>query len=356
LAGEVPDGAPVKAPTMADVAARAGVSRALVSTVFRGVPGAGPVTRQRVLEAAAELGYKVDNRARLLRSNRTKLVGVVFRVQDAFHADLVEALYKTAASTDYDLVLSATTADRPELTAAESLLNDRCEALILVSPQMSAAELTTLGQRAPTIVVARRVKSAAVDVVMTADLEVVRTALEHLISLGHRNIAHLDGGSIHGATDRRRSYRTLMRRHGLAHYSRIHPGGNTEVDGMRAADLVLAQPDLPTAVIAFNDRSAVGLIFGLQRAGVRVPEDISVIGYDDIHMAALPFIDLTTVGQDATATAQHTFEHVSGRLEDNLPAGHHGLVRPYLAVRSTTAEPASFLATPTTGRAGEATC
>ena len=128
--------------------------------------------------------------------------GRVFRVQDAFHADLVEALYKTAASTDYDLVLSATTADRPELTAAESLLTDRCEALILISPQMSAAELTTLGQRAPTIVVARRVKSAAVDVVMTADLEVVRTALEHLISLGHRNIAHLDGGSIHGATDR----------------------------------------------------------------------------------------------------------------------------------------------------------
>jgi DNA-binding LacI/PurR family transcriptional regulator len=314
------------------------VSRALVSTVFRGVPGAGPATRQRVLDVAAELGYQVDNRARLLRRTRTKLVGVVFRVQDAFHAALVEALYKSALSSEYDLVLSATTADRSELTAAESLLNDRCEALVLVSPQMSDAELTVLGQRAPTIVVARRVRSAAVDVVMTADLEVVRTALDHLLSLGHRNIAHLDGGSIHGATDRRRSYRALMRRHGLASFTRVYSGGNTEADGMRAAQLVLAEATPPSAVIAFNDRSAVGLVFGLQRAGVRVPGDISVIGCDDIVMAALPFIDLTTVGQDAAATAQHAFEHVCGRLEDNTAAGNHGFVPPYLAVRSTTAE------------------
>jgi DNA-binding LacI/PurR family transcriptional regulator len=103
---------------------------------------------------------------------------------------------------------------------------------------------------------------------------------------------------------------------------------------------------------AFNDRSAVGFMFELRRAGVGIPGDISVVGYDDITMAALPFIDLTTVGQDATATAQHAFEHVSGRLEENTPAGNEGLVTPYLAVRSTTAEPASFRATPAKARGG----
>jgi DNA-binding LacI/PurR family transcriptional regulator len=147
---------------------------------------------------------------------------------------------------------------------------------------MFGAEVTSLGERTPTIVLARRVKSTAVDVVMTADLEVVRTALDHLVSLGHRDIAHVDGGAIHGATDRRRSYRTLMRRQGLTQYARIYPGGNTEADGMRAAEPVVAEADPPTAVVAFNDRSAVGLMFGLQRAGIRIPEDISVIGYDDI--------------------------------------------------------------------------
>ena len=184
-----------------------------------------------MLDAAAELGYQVDNRARLLRSSRTKLVGVVFRVQDAFHAELVEALYKAAANSDYDVVLSGTTEERSELTAVESLLNDRCEALVLVSPQMSEAELGALGERAPTIVLARRVRSQAVDVVMTADLEVVRTALDHLVSLGHRDIAHLGGGSIHGATDRRRSYRTLMRRSGSRSTSGPIPAGTPKPTG-----------------------------------------------------------------------------------------------------------------------------
>jgi DNA-binding LacI/PurR family transcriptional regulator len=339
LVGEVSDAALTKPPTMADVAARAGVSRALVSTVFRGVPGASPTTKERVLQAAAELGYKMDNRARLLRRRRTGLVGVVFRVQDAFHADLVEALYAAVVPTGYDLVLSATTEDRSESIAAESLLNDRCEALILISPQMSEVELIALGERTPTIVVARRIRSSTLDVVRTADLDVVRTALEHLISLGHHDIAHLDGGSIHGATDRRRGYRTLMRRHGLQKYTRIYAGGNSEADGMRAAKLVLAEPHPPSAMVAFNDRSAVGLLFALRSAGISVPGDISVIGYDDIHMSALPFIDLTTVGQDATATAQHALKHVAGRLEDSAPGGNEGLVPPYLAVRSTTAEP-----------------
>ena len=108
---------------------------------------------------------------------------------------------------------------------------------------------------------------------------------------------------------------------------------------MRAAELVAAEAHPPTAVIAFNDRSAIGLIFGLRRAGLSVPEDISVIGYDDIPMATLPFVDLTTVGQDATATAQQAFEDVSGRLDGNASAGTQGLVSPYLAVRSTTAAP-----------------
>ena len=108
---------------------------------------------------------------------------------------------------------------------------------------------------------------------------------------------------------------------------------------MRAAQLVLAEPELPTAIIAFNDRAAVGLMFALRDAGVRIPDHISIIGYDDVHMAALPFIDLTTVGQDATATARCVVEQVAGRLEARAPGGSERLVSPYLAVRSTTQAP-----------------
>ena len=327
---------------MADVAARAGVSRALVSTVFRGVPGASAATRERVLQAAADLGYRLDNRARMLRRTRTGAGRRGLPGSGCLPCRPRRGpLSQPPPPRDYNLVLSATTPNRPEMAAAESLLDDRCEALILVSPQIPDTQLTDLGKRTPTIVVARKIRSAALDVVRTPDEEVVRTAMDHLTSLGHRNIAHVDGRAIRGASDRRRSYRTLMQQHGLEQNTKIFTGGNTEIEGMRAAQLVLAEPELPTAIIAFNDRAAVGLIFALRDAGVRIPDHISIIGYDDVHMAALPFIDLTTVGQDATATARCVVEQVAGRLEARAPGGSERLVSPYLAVRSTTAAPAT---------------
>jgi DNA-binding LacI/PurR family transcriptional regulator len=326
-----------KKPTMADVAARAGVSRALVSTVFRGVPGASPANKERVLQAAADLGYQMDNRARMLRRNRTRMLGVMFRVQDAFHSDLVEALYPAAAAVDYDLVLSATTDSRPEPEAVEGLLSDGCEALLLVGPQASDTWLASLAARVPTVVIARRIAQSAVDVVMTADEQVVDMALQHLSSLGHRNIAHLDGAKIHGASDRRRSYRKLMKQQNLGEFIRVLEGGNTEAEGIRAAEALVRQTEpLPSAVICFNDRAAVGFMFGLRRAGVRVPEDVSVVGYDDVHMAALPFISLTTVGQDVAATARMAVDHAVARLDRGAPPGGTTLIPPYLVERNTT--------------------
>ena len=240
---------------MADVAARAGVSRALVSTVFRGVPGASAATRAAGAQAAAELGYQVDNRARLLRRSRTRLVGVVFRVQDAFHAELVEALYPGRRQRDYNVVLSGTTAERSEIAAAESLLNDRCEALVLVSPQMPDAELGAWGSGRPRSCSRGESGPRRSTWCMTADLEVVRTALDHLISLGHRNIAHLDG-----RVDPRchRPPTQLPHAHASARprrsTSRSIPEGTPRPTGCVRPQLVAAEAHPPTAIIAFNDR------------------------------------------------------------------------------------------------------
>ena len=324
---------------MADVAARAGVSRALVSTVFRDVPGAGPETRSRVLQAAADLGYRMDNRARMLRRSRTQLLGVVFQIQDAFQCDLVEALYPEATAAGYHLVLSATTPDRDELTAADALLDERCEALLLIAPQASSAELAALSGRSPTVVLSRRVRGAGADVVRTSDAEVMAMALAHLTGLGHRRIAHVDGARMRSSADRRRSYRSQMSRLGLEAHTRVVTGGFTEVDGKAAAAQLLSEGDLPTAVVAFNDRAAVGVMFELRRAGVDVPGRVSVVGYDDVRMSGLPFIDLTTVGQDSTATAHHAVERAVARLDRNEAASRDILVPPYLVQRGTTAPP-----------------
>jgi DNA-binding LacI/PurR family transcriptional regulator len=229
---------PDRRPTLADVAARAGVSTALVSIVMRDAPGASTATRDRVRRAAAEIGYRPDSRARLLRSSRSRLLGVVFGVQADFHGDLVSGLYAAADRVGYELALSAVTPGRDEQRAVGSLLQDRCEALVLLGPQSPTAALADLATRLPVVVVARPVRSSAVDVVRTADDEGARLAVEHLLALGHRDVVHVDGGRAPGAAERRRGYREALRAHGLdAH---VLPGGPTEEDGAAAARRLLS--------------------------------------------------------------------------------------------------------------------
>ncbi|GGK62712.1 LacI family DNA-binding transcriptional regulator [Streptomyces flaveus] len=330
-----------KRPTLADVAARAGVSTALVSIVMRDAKGASAATRERVLQAAREIGYRPDARARLLRSQRSRLLGVQFGLQHPFHTDLVEGLYAAAEPAGYQIALSAVAAGRGEQRAVESLLADRCEALILLGPQAPAARLAELAGQLPVVSVARRLRPSVpgLEVVRTADDEGARQAVDHLVALGHRDIVHIDGGRAPGAADRRRGYRTAMNRHGLAEHIRILPAGLTEEDGADAARALSADRPHPTAVMAFNDRCATGVLDVFLRAGIAVPDDISVVGFDDSHLARLAHIDLTTVGQDIPRLAHLAVSRAVARLEgDKSPAGED-VITPRLVVRSTTAPP-----------------
>lgn len=328
-----------KPPTMADVAAAAGVSRALVSTVFRNVPGASPATRQRVLEAAEGLGYRIDNRARLLRRSDTRMLGVMFRLQDAFSAAVVHDLYLEAEAAGYDLLLSAVLPDHPqrsETAVVNTLLDDRCSALLLIAPQMPGHELEALGARVPTTVVARPLHSTTCDVVRTDDAAVVDLAVDHLRALGHESITHIDGADARGSAERRHAYRQAMTRHGLGSQIDIVAGGYTEAAGVRAATHILQRTQLPTALLTFNDAVAIGALLELRHAAVRVPDQISVIGYDDVAMSALPHIQLTSVGQDARQTARRALACATSRCSDpELPA-RDAVIPPYLAVRETT--------------------
>ena len=334
-----PSGPRGRRPTLADVAARAGVSTALVSIVMRGAKGAGEATRERVLQAAREIGYRPDTRARLLRSHRSHLLGVRFGLQQPFHADLVEGLYAVAEPAGYQLALSAVTAGRDEERAAQSLLDDRCEALILLGPQAPAARLAELAARLPVVSVARRLRPAVpgVEVVRTADEQGARQAVDHLVGLGHRDIVHVDGGRAPGAADRRRGYRTALRRHGLAERARVVAAGPNEEDGARAARELLAGPPF-TAVLAFNDHCASGVLDVLVRSGVEVPGRVSVVGFDDSSLARLAHVDLTTVAQDVARLADLAVGRAISRLEGEETPGET-VVAPRLVVRGTTAAP-----------------
>jgi len=327
-----------KRPTLADVAARAGVSVALASIAMRGAKGVSAATSAQIFKAAQEIGYRPDTRARLLRSRRSRLLGVQFGLQHPFHADLVESLYAVAEPAGYQLALSAVAASRGEQRATEALLDDRCEALILLGPQAPMARLEKLAAQLPVICVARRLPSApGVDVVRTADDDGARQAVDHLVSLGDRDVVHIDGGRAPGAADRRRGYRTAMHRHGLP--SSFVPGGLTEEDGAAAARGLLAAESRPTAVLAFNDQCAAGVLDVFLRAGIGVPGQVSVVGFDDSRLARLTHVNLTTVGQDIPRLADLAVVRALARLEGQDGPGTETVVAPRLIVRGTTAAP-----------------
>lgn len=328
-----------KRPRLEDVAARVGVSTASVSLVLRGVPGPSERTRQRVLKAAADLGYQADRTASLLASRRTRLLGVLVDIHSPFHAELVEYLHTAAEDVGYDLVLSTLTRTRDEHTAVETLLAFRSEALILLGPTAPADTLAALDRKSPVIAVGRRIADADLDVVRTADDDGVGQVVDHLVGLGHRAITYVDGGKGVIATDRRRGYRTAMRRHGLDTYIRVLRGDHTEAAGERAARQLLDGAELPTAVVAFNDQCAIGVLAALSRAGVAVPGQVSVAGYDDDTLSRLSCFNLTTVSQSAEEQARHAVTAAVERLDQGRTESREVVLTPRLVLRGTTAEP-----------------
>jgi len=323
------------------VAGRAGVSTASVSLVLRGAPGPSAETRKRVLAAAAQLGYRADRTASLLARRRRHLLGVLLDVRNAFHAELVEEIHVEAARAGYEVVLATLTRDRDEVRAVETLLDFRCEALILLGPDAADEFLDRLAAQVPCVVVGRAAVDADVDVVRSADDVGVDAALDHLIGLGHTRIAFVDGGTGAVATVRRRGYRRAMHRAGLM--PQVIRGDHTEAGGIRAGQRLAAAEVAfrPTAVVASNDRLAVGLMDAFLRAGIDVPTSVSVVGYDDSTLAHLAHIDLTSVNQDAAAQARHAVLSAVTRLDGGRTARHEMVLVPSLVVRGSTAAPPS---------------
>lgn len=324
-------------PRLEDVAARAGVSTASASLVLRGKPGPGARTREAVLEAAHALGYRADRTASLLARRHTQLLGVTMDVSSPFHAELLEDVHAAADRRGYDVVVSPVTRTHGEARAIETLLDFRCEALLLLGASLPEAELAPLARQHAVVAVGRRLAVSGVDVVRAADDVGVGLAVEHLVGLGHRAIAFIDGPRGPIATLRRQGYRQAVRRLLGPDAVQVVAGGGTEEDGARAAAALESAP--PTAVVAFNDRCALGVLDRLRRDGIGVPEQVSVIGYDDSPLARLGTVDLTTVSQSSQAMAEAAVAAAVERLEGTRTKPVDVVLEPHLVVRGTTAPP-----------------
>jgi DNA-binding LacI/PurR family transcriptional regulator len=330
---------PRRRPTMADVASRAGVSRTLVSFILDGKPGASEETKQRVLAVADEIGYRPDSAAQLLARGRSRTLGVLMDVRQLFEAELVTNIYPAAEKLGYEVLLSANLPDRAESVPVDALLSHRCGGLILLGPTSGIDYLNALAEKVPVVVVGRHLAAhPGLATVRTDDAKGIRQAVNYLVELGHRDIYHVDGGTDPGSADRRQAYRAAMRRQGLSDHAKVIPGAHNEAAGADAARVMLAEPTLPTAVLAGNDRCALGLLDVFTRAGVDVPGDLSLIGFDDSHLSDNPRINLTTVHQDADALARDAVRLAVAMLEGEAGDEHDVVLEPTLVVRGTTAE------------------
>ena len=334
-----------RAPTMEDVAREAGVSRALVSLVMRAQPNVSQERRSRVLEAASRLGYRPNAMARSLASRRTKTVGVVLDdLRNPFFAEITGGVEELASQLGYQLLLGAGGRQaRRERASVATLLEYRVDGAILVSPRMRAADLAAAAAEVPVVMVGRQVRGVDADLVIIDENHGTELVLDHLVGLGHEHIAHVDGGKGAGGPQRKSAFLRGMRARRLGARARVIPGDFTEEAGAAAARALVAGvagDDLPTAVFAANDMVAAGLLGGFDQAGLEVPGDVSLVGYDNNFVAHLAHVSLTTVDQPRTEMGRMALELLLDRIDNRRPSVVR-LVEPTLVVRSTTAPPRS---------------
>ncbi|WP_223692118.1 LacI family DNA-binding transcriptional regulator [Leifsonia poae] len=306
----------VRRPTMTDVAERAGVSRQLVSMVMRGLPGPSESSRRLIFDAAAELDFRPNASARLLRQKRTRLIGVMIASSNVFELRVVERLLERAADLGFGVVLGPMTERRSTEVVLSQLIEQRVEALACFNPDADSLTLNRALDTMPVVWLGERSDDARADVVRTDDDAGLQLVVDHLIGLGHREIAYAGGVGGRVGPDRAETYRRAMTARGLADFIDVLDVGFGEADGAAAAEELLSRPQLPTAVIGSSDHCAAGLraVFALE--GIDVPGTVSVTGYDDSDIAELPYNSLTAVRQDVDLTVDAVLAAITRRLDD----------------------------------------
>ncbi|MEU6021586.1 LacI family DNA-binding transcriptional regulator [Micromonospora sp. NPDC047134] len=335
-----------------DVARLAGVSTATVSRALRGLPTVSAATRRRVLAAAEQLQYAVSPSASRLAGGRTGAVAVVVpRITRWFFGVVVEAVEDFLHQSGYDLLLhnlGGREQNRQRLLHPANL-HKRVDAVMLVATPLRPADLGALTTLAlPGVTVSSGTDVAGWPCVRIDDVAAARTATRYLLELGHRRIAHISGDpddelAFTAHLDRRRGYQEALRAAGLRPDPSLDVESGFDIaGGTRATEELLRRGDPPTAIFAACDEMAMGALTALRDAGLRVPQDVSVIGIDDHALSGV--LGLSTVAQPAAEQGRLAAEMLLDRLcrpgaSAPDPAATLVILPTRLVVRESTAPP-----------------
>ena len=285
--------------TIRDVAREAGVSVATVSRVFNDSGPVGAETRRRIIQVATALRYTPDSAARSLITRRTGTIGVLLPdLYGEFFSEVIRGIDGTAQRAGYHLLVSNSHNDKGALEVALRAMRGRVDGLVVMSPDVTThALVANLADSTPVVLLNSDIDGTAFDALNIDNFGGASAMVQHLLSRGHERIAFIAGcDRNHDAAERRRAYRSALdaaRVERRAEWERT--GDSTESGGYRAAAELLTVVPRPTAIFAANDSMAIGALSALREAGVRVPEDVVVVGFDDIPIARYMSPPLTSV-------------------------------------------------------------
>lgn len=333
--------APSRAPSMADVAARAGVSSQTVSRVSTGADKVRPETRRRVLAAMAELGYAPNGAARALRYGSFGTIGMIaHRLARTGESRTVEAVVEAARDEGYTVsIVDVYSPSSDDVTAAAARLSHQAiDGLVIIRAETATPATLALPARLPVVVSDSRFVGhhPAVGADQTGG---TRLAVEHLLELGHGTVHHLAGPADSGpATQRADAWRSALEKAGRPVPPPVR-GDWTAASGYEQGRRI-AEDTAVTAVFCANDEMAAGLCRALHEAGVRIPDDISVVGFDGIPLAEYLWPPLTTVAQDFPGIGRRLVELLLEQIRTGVELTDvHTLVPVELIVRRSTAAP-----------------
>jgi len=331
-----------QAVTMADVAKAVGVSRQSVGLVFNGKPGVGTETEVKIRKAAREIGYRPNRAAQSLRQDSTNYVGVVFHPNEATMGELLPALHNEAQKYGFEILLSAISEEHNEIQAIDSLLGHRCLGLIIIGSQLSVTRLQKLAREIPLVSLGRRLTGVRCGIVTSDGEAGVEAATRHLIDIGHTDIAYILGKDMTEGPYRLAGYVKAMERARLKVDVVTIYGDYAMRGGASAADEFMHRKKLPTAIVCNNDESAVGLWHRFAQHGIKVPEDVSLVGYDD-SLAHFSYLDMTSVTQDPKELAVAAVKDVAGRISGEQYLAKTYLTSANVVVRTSTSQPVHLL-------------